>query len=525
MSHINRQSQGKFSNIQQFTQAVLGNVCIKKPVNEIKFVNKQTKNNSRIVQYTVLKSEPVKEFINDPKAFINKRMKHEEPELYMYDDDVSNCVGILNEFMGLSNRFGKNIHCSQDYIAKRLGLCRATVNRWIKKLAEWGLITKVYRSQGGVYLSCLYGISSYFLNETVRQSLKGIFYALSYMHIAMITPSIQATNQYNSKKCYSISFNCLKNINNLAIDTKIPSKNTYEGETISQAYGGTPLHKRQIVKVLHVTAQDKLLDIYPHLSSYFAVAIAIKLHLTPSRSAWLSQVPNQILRDTYTQLFNDMKYGKKINKERCYLAGIIHKLCKAQDVIVNYNLVPATIAMYDLDSSWVKLLPEELSILSNKIRPLQDKLYIAFDELYKKNPEKQKRREDAEKRKAEETVLRGRTNPYSRYYTGDPFVNTSSLSKSSVTKPSNAKQGISLSNPPSVPQVSPKSPKETIISNNPPALAPESQCKLDIENYRKSLSNMSPFLDPVRMRNNWNNELKFKFPFLPSDFDILTYQF
>ena len=66
--------------------------------------------------------------------------------------------------------------------------------------------------------------------------------------------------------------------------------------------------------------------------------------------------------------------------------------------------------------------------------------------------------------------------------------------------------------------------KETIISNNSPALAPESQCKLDIANYRKSLSNMSPFLNPVQMRNNWNNELKFKFPFLPTDFDILTYQ-
>lgn len=65
---------------------------------------------------------------------------------------------------------------------------------------------------------------------------------------------------------------------------------------------------------------------------------------------------------------------------------------------------------------------------------------------------------------------------------------------------------------------------QTIVVNDSPALAPDVQCRIDIENYRKSLSNMPAFLNPDRMRNNWNNDLKFKFPFFPSDFDILTHQ-
>lgn len=483
--------------------------------------------NKRAVKYTIKKSEPIEEFKQDPMLFIRKMMKYEAPELYIYDQDVSNCVAITNELLCLSNRFGNNIYCTQDYIARKVKLCRATVNRWIKKLADWGLITKVYRSRGDHYLSSLYGISSYFLNETVRQSLKGIFYALSYMHISLITPSIQATNQYNSKNCYSRSFLGINKNNNLAIDSKIPSKNILEGNKISHEYGGTPLHPRRIVKVMRITSQDKLCEIYPHLSSNFAYAIAVLLNLTPAKSVWLSQIPIQILRDAYTQLFNDYKFGKKIEKESCYLAGIIHKMCKNQEIRINYNLIPAIIAMYALDSTWIKLLPEELSILSSKIRPLQDKFSCALKELDKKNPEVIQRREEAEKKRVEEAIKRGRTNPYSPYYTGDPFVNSSSLSNSLYNKPNISHTEPSLSIPPKNSADTPHGTKETIIVNNPSPLGaeptPQEECKKIINDRRIALSKMPGFMYTM-MKNNWTDELKFKFPFLPADFDILTYQ-
>lgn len=69
----------------------------------------------------------------------------------------------------------------------------------------------------------------------------------------------------------------------------------------------------------------------------------------------------------------------------------------------------------------------------------------------------------------------------------------------------------------------PKPIKETIVVNDSPALAPEAQCKLDINNYRIALSKISPFMYDM-MKTNWTNDLKIKFPFLPSDFDLLTHQ-
>ena len=83
---------------------------------------------------------------------------------------------VLNYLLFMGNRY-QDVYLRQDTIAKVFKLSRETVNRIISYLCELNLINKVTRHNK----SCLYRISSWFLETDTRTRLKDMLFSLTFI--------------------------------------------------------------------------------------------------------------------------------------------------------------------------------------------------------------------------------------------------------------------------------------------------------------------------------------------------------
>lgn len=110
---------------------------------------------------------------------------------------------VANYYFGTAN-IRKSIFLSQAFVALRLGLCRETVNRALKKLHELGLITKIDRGwkedRARIKKTCYYIVNKLFFYKEIREKYKSIFLALSYLVIFSNFESIFGINSKPQKE-------------------------------------------------------------------------------------------------------------------------------------------------------------------------------------------------------------------------------------------------------------------------------------------------------------------------------------
>src|ERR1700689_172300 len=95
-------------------------------------------------------------------------------------------VLVYNHLLGMGN-ITNRIFLSQTYLAYKLGLCRATINRALKKLAELNLIQKIDRGwkeeRTRIKKTCYYLISKLFDLPEIRKRYQGKFKSLTYLKL------------------------------------------------------------------------------------------------------------------------------------------------------------------------------------------------------------------------------------------------------------------------------------------------------------------------------------------------------
>jgi|SRR5579859_877801 len=91
-------------------------------------------------------------------------------------------IRILSRFIGLSNRC-KTIYIRQDTIARDIGCCRESVNRWIAYFCELGILSKAYRPM----TSCLYEINPLFYKKEIRNEIYFLLRSAIFLPIALLT--------------------------------------------------------------------------------------------------------------------------------------------------------------------------------------------------------------------------------------------------------------------------------------------------------------------------------------------------
>lgn len=479
MSHNNRQSQEKFTNIQQFTNQVLDKICPNKSVK----VNDSTKTNDQIIQYKQ-KNIPLK--LQALVSYLEGG--HSCPKRRAF---VNVVIAQINYFKG---RYINSI----ENIAKAAGCSYWYAQQMLTELEQLGVI----RIRHQFNSANIYTLNPEMNNEDiVRQCHPWLIGLRSFMSLVLLLSVIPGSSFFSSVKAFSAKAQpifenvLLNNSNSRNIDTNV--------------------QKRQSEIVNHCTNLDNkelLAQSYPYLESRMSRALVVLLGLTPSKGAWLAQVPDKILRDAYTDAVYMLTLGKVNPRNRAkYVAGIVHNHLKENDIAINYSLISATVEAYGLDSSWTQFSVSEKSRFEQSIVHIADRLVFELKKIQFSNTNK----EEHQKKELQKKIEAARKNPYSPYYTGDPYTQSSPLRKEKES---------SLSNPPIPP--TPHQQKETKLVNDCPALAPvltsQEQCAIDITNYRTGLSKTLPFMYDM-MKTNFTNILKEKYSFLPSDFDILTY--
>ncbi|HWY33050.1 MAG TPA: helix-turn-helix domain-containing protein, partial [Nitrosopumilaceae archaeon] len=95
-------------------------------------------------------------------------------------------VLVYNHLLGMGN-ITNRIFLSQTYLAYKLGLCRATINRALRRLAELNLIQKIDRGwkeeRTRIKKTCYYLISKLFDLPEIRKRYQGKFKSLIYLKL------------------------------------------------------------------------------------------------------------------------------------------------------------------------------------------------------------------------------------------------------------------------------------------------------------------------------------------------------
>src|SRR5579859_8191417 len=89
---------------------------------------------------------------------------------------------ILSRLIGISNRC-ETIYIGQDTIAEDIGCCRKTVNRWMTRLCELGIIEKITRPM----TTCIYKINPLFLTRKVRMEIRFLIRSAIFLPITLLT--------------------------------------------------------------------------------------------------------------------------------------------------------------------------------------------------------------------------------------------------------------------------------------------------------------------------------------------------
>ena len=121
---------------------------------------------------------------------VNLNTSLSQQEISKWDEVINSlsgtCSELFNYFAGLANITNRSIP-SQTYLAKKFGVCRATINRALKRLAELGLIQKIDRGwkedRTRIKKTCFYIVSRIFDLPEIRKRYAHKFKSLNYLKL------------------------------------------------------------------------------------------------------------------------------------------------------------------------------------------------------------------------------------------------------------------------------------------------------------------------------------------------------
>lgn len=141
---------------------------------------------------------------------------------------------VANYYFGTAN-IRKSIFVSQTLVAKKLGICRKTVNRALKLLHELGIITKIDRGwkedRTRIKKTCYYIINKLFFYQEIRNRYKHIFLALSYLVIFCNFESIFGIWSKDERQQYNGVVSGIKSYTNslfINTNTKLRISSNYQ---------------------------------------------------------------------------------------------------------------------------------------------------------------------------------------------------------------------------------------------------------------------------------------------------------
>jgi hypothetical protein len=112
--------------------------------------------------------------------------------------------GLLDFMIGASNCL-REMHFTQSYIAKKLGITREHTNRLLAKARKLGIVSSEYRHM----TSCIYTLHHAFKDIDVRNSLKHLYKSCYYLPLSILMSlgdemkslsSMIGINQFNQKQ-------------------------------------------------------------------------------------------------------------------------------------------------------------------------------------------------------------------------------------------------------------------------------------------------------------------------------------
>lgn len=278
----------------------------------------------------------------------------------------------------------KIIHISQAKLALRLGYSREYINRCIKKLVAFGLVSSFYRHRN----SCLYKLSSYFSGFYRMNSIKHLFSNIKNNIIKIaseihdLKPNVTPLNISNYINKPSLSLHYLSNVKNAKFGlAKIENKNEFSSgsKILNSSY-------RSLGKM--ADSRSEIID-----------RLEIRLGLASEDKKRLEQFPIQNLLKAEYRLATATNLTDPVS----YLFGMCFKM-QREERGENLKRTNGTGQPYNPTKSY-NLSPPQLTVEQRKSK--EDKLFKEREE----ESERNKKSWEMNKNEAMELMKKALDNP------------------------------------------------------------------------------------------------------------------
>jgi len=263
----------------------------------------------------------------------NSNHQPSQQEVINLDININILTGsevlVYNHLLGMGN-ITNRIFLSQTYLAYKLGLCRATVNRALRRLAELNLIQKIDRGwkeeRTRIKKTCYYLISKLFDLPEIRKRYQGKFKSLIYLKL--ITNFDQIIE--SGYKHYVEIVTGIKSSLSFLFKNKEVDNLGYRGNRIRRRRQGIREGLKQEVSNLTIEEGSKMSEFIQNLGGFNEAA-----------KVYLSAYRDDVVKESIKGLGNYKPTGDAWS----YFVKILSRVTRTKNLEPDYHIINSVVGI------------------------------------------------------------------------------------------------------------------------------------------------------------------------------------